>query len=98
MIRKQDVEKLAELARIDVAAAEMPALIKDLDAIVEYVSQLDEYDTSGVPEIVETTPIMNAFRADTDPHEAGVFTEAILAEAPDTKDGYVRVKKILNND
>ena len=98
MIQKQDIKKLASLARIDVNDAEMSALVKDLDAIVGYISQLEGYDTTGVPEIVHTTSLANVFREDTEPHESGAHTEDLMREVPHKKDDYVRVKKILTQE
>jgi len=93
MIEKKDVEKLAELSRIDISDEEKGMLIKDLDAILGYVSEVHEVAASEVePEVGK---LHNVMRVDENPHKSGEFTKEIIEEAPDTKDGYIKVKKIL---
>lgn len=93
MIEKKDVEKLAELSRIDISDSEKESLIKDMDAILGYVSEIQEVA------IQDTGPVAgklrNVMREDNISHEKSEFTEDILKEAPSTKDGYIKVKKIL---
>jgi len=88
-----DIDHLAKLARIDVPKAEYDNLQKDLDNILAFVGEVqsaliaDRGPKADVPK--------NAMREDTDPHESGIFTDALLKEAPKTRGGYVVVKKIL---
>lgn len=93
MIEKKDVEKLANLARIDIADDEKEVLQKDLKAILSYVSEVQDVVTGEVTP--EAGRLRNVMREDGDPHEVGAYTGDILAEAPETQDGYVKVKKIL---
>ncbi len=93
MISKEDVDKLAVLARIEIPDAEKEKLQKDLEAILGYVSELSE--AVGENAIREKDELINVMRTDELNHEPGVFTEAILANAPQTKDGYVAVKQII---
>lgn len=93
MIEKKDVEKLAELSRIEISEDEKEVLLKDLDAILGYVSEVQEVVTGE--ESPEAGRLRNVMRSDEGAHESGEFTERIMEEAPDTKDGFVKVKKIL---
>lgn len=43
----------------------------------------------------ESAMLKNVFREDKEPHEPGEYTEKLLKEVPEEKDGYVKVKKIL---
>jgi len=93
MIEKKDVEKLAELSRIDISEKEKGMLIKDLDAILGYVSEVQEVVTGEIePEAGQSRNIM---REDNVSHKSGEFTKDIMEDAPNTKDGYIKVKKIL---
>ena len=90
----REIEKLAQLARIELGDAEKKDLLKDIEEILGFVNQLESVDVSqdgenriGVPH--------NVMREDKDPHESGIHTGALLNEAPDHKDGYIKVKKIL---
>ncbi|VAW19187.1 hypothetical protein MNBD_BACTEROID05-1045 [hydrothermal vent metagenome] len=93
MIEKKDVEKLAELSRIDISEKEKDMLIKDLDAILEYVSEVHEVAAGGGEP--EAGKLRNVMREDENPHKSGEFTKEIMESAPNTKDGYLKVKKIL---
>lgn len=92
MIGKDDIDKLAKLSRIAVTEEESLSFSHEIDAILGYVSQVQE---AGIN--IEETPseVKNVFREDSNPHESGVYTDSILKEAPSKIDGYVYVKKIL---
>ena len=92
-IELKDIEHLAGLARIAVSDNEKKTLQHDLEDILAYVSQISNegYDI-GMPEVGEPRNVM---RADDEPHESGMFTEDILAQAPVRDGNRVFVKKIL---
>ncbi len=93
MISIQDIEKLAGLARIELKEDEKAKLAKEIDGILGYIDQIK---TAGSKDIVRTKePVRNAFRDDTNPHESGANTEAIVAEFPRKEGNYLKVKKIL---
>jgi len=92
MITTADIEKLADLARIDIPTEEKEVLAKEIDAILGYVSELQQASAQA-PE--QELTHYNIFRDDAHPHESGVFTDALLAAAPDRDGQYFKVKKIL---
>lgn len=93
MIEKKDIEKLADLARIEVSEEEKESLASSIESILGYVGQvttISETTEVGLP------PLCNVMREDEIRHKEGEFTEVLLKNAP-TRDGnYVEVKKILN--
>ncbi|MCC2630579.1 MAG: glutamyl-tRNA(Gln) and/or aspartyl-tRNA(Asn) amidotransferase subunit [Candidatus Paceibacter sp.] len=93
MISKDDVKKLANLARIKLTSEEEEKFAKDMENILGYVTQIQ--NVSGTVDARGTEKVKNALREDNAPHESGIHTEAILAEAPKRKGDYVQVKKIL---
>lgn len=93
MIDEAEVEKIARLARISLSSEEKTRFAGDIGKILEYVSSLKS--SSGEAEAEGSTLEVNIFREDGIPHAAGVFTEAILAEAPEREGNFVKVKKIL---
>ena len=95
MISRDDVKKLANLSRIEVSDAEEEAFVYEIDSILEYVGQVSGLVTSAENEL---PPVRNMFRKDENPHESGLFTDAILRGAPSVQDSYIKVKKILSND
>jgi len=93
MIGPKDIEKLAELSRMKITDEERDSLLKDIDPILEYVSQLNEA-TEGASSfnLPEHRGVM---REDGEPHESGLWTKEILEQAPEAEGGFVKVKKIL---
>jgi len=88
-----DVDKLAELARIEMTKEEKDELLGDMQEILRFVEQISDVATEEKP--VGPGEHRNIMREDANAHESGVHTEDILNEAPKTNDGYVEVKKIL---
>lgn len=91
-MERSDVAKLAELARIHIADEEMDGIAADLSAILKYVDQIGA--------VAESAPVAdvahhNIFRADEVRHESGSFSVDLIANAPESEDGYVVVQKIL---
>jgi aspartyl-tRNA(Asn)/glutamyl-tRNA(Gln) amidotransferase subunit C len=93
MISKDDVKKLANLARIKLTPEEEEKFAKDMESILGYVTQIQ--NVSDTVDARGSEKVKNTLREDTMPHESGIHTEAILAEAPKRKGDYVQVKKIL---
>ena len=63
-ITKQEVEKVARLARLELSDAEMERVTRQLDSILGYVAKLDELDTGSVVPTTHTQQLVNAFRDD----------------------------------
>ena len=94
MIRIEDVEKLARLSRIALTADEKESLRKAMDSILDYVAQVQTVSAELVLE-KKAGMLRNVMREDANPHESGIFTEALLRAAPQREGNYIRVKKIL---
>jgi aspartyl-tRNA(Asn)/glutamyl-tRNA(Gln) amidotransferase subunit C len=92
MISAEDIKKLANLARIKLVPGDEVKLAKDMDNILGYVNQIQQ--VSGTRS-TEKEKVRNVLRDDSNPHESGINTEALLAEAPKREGQYVKVKKIL---
>jgi aspartyl-tRNA(Asn)/glutamyl-tRNA(Gln) amidotransferase subunit C len=92
---KDEVLRLATLARVGITEEEAEALKNEFAPILDYVSQVKEaLPKGGVREMAKSS-VRNVMRDDTDAHESGIYTEELLNAAP-TRDGsYVKVKKIL---
>jgi aspartyl-tRNA(Asn)/glutamyl-tRNA(Gln) amidotransferase subunit C len=93
MIEKKDIEKLATLCRIEVSEEEKNILRKDMESILDYVSQIKGAISATPPK--EVGELHNVMREDKNPHEKGMYTKEIMDEVPDTENGYVKVKQIL---
>ena len=87
------VARIARLARIAVPADELQPLATELSRILEWIEQLNEVDTEGVPPMTSVAAMQLAWREDrvTD----GGRPEDILANAPERQDGYFVVPKVV---
>lgn len=89
---KEDLANLSLLARISVTREEEEKMLHDMQAILGYVSEINE--VSGSVKRVKGSHY-NIVREDVVTHGIGSNTEAVLAEAPETEDGYVKVAQVL---
>ena len=93
-ITREDVLHLAELSSISLDESQIEPLIKDLDNIVNYFSQLDELNTENVEPTYQCFDMNNVWRED-----AIVDFEAkredLLALTTETEDNQIKVPKVL---
>ena len=92
-ISTDDVRKVAKLARLDLPEEKIATYTGQLESILDYVSQLAEIETEGVPETTRAVEVTNVTRED------GVtptpVREEILNQAPLREGDFFRVPKIL---
>lgn len=93
-ISRNDVLHLAQLSSLALSDDEIDNLQYDIGAILEYVAQLSELDTSGVEPTYQVTDLENIWRTDSI-DDYGIDREALIALAPDSKDGQIKVPKVL---
>ena len=93
-MNKEEILKLAELARLNITDAEAEGYKKDFDGILNYIDSIKSVDIE-LADHYETNLTRNMMRDDENVYIAGQFTDVLLAEAPDTEDGYFKVKKVL---
>jgi aspartyl-tRNA(Asn)/glutamyl-tRNA(Gln) amidotransferase subunit C len=63
-ITREEVEHVAQLARLHLHEEELQKMTGQLDDILSYVAKLEELDTNGVPATTHAFSISNAFRND----------------------------------
>jgi len=87
------VRRIAHLARIEVSEAETPHLQDEINAILKFVEALDTVDVEGVEPMTSVTPMRLPMRDDivTD----GDIALKVLANAPQTEDGFFVVPKVI---
>ena len=79
-ITRQDIEKVALLARLRLTEAELATMTDELGQIVGYVDQLGEVNTEGVEPMAHAIEIHNVFKDDC--VEASLPREEALQNAP----------------
>lgn len=93
-ISKEQVKHVAELSRLAITDEEAEKLTEELRGIINYAEQLNELDTSNVEPTTHVLNLVNVFRKD-EP-KAWITQEEALKNAPDQKDGQIRVPSILS--
>ncbi|TDL77983.1 Asp-tRNA(Asn)/Glu-tRNA(Gln) amidotransferase subunit GatC [Peribacillus frigoritolerans] len=92
-ISKEEVKHVANLARLAITEEETEMFTNQLDAIITFAEKLNELDTTGVEPTTHVLEMKNILREDK--AEKGLPVEDVVKNAPDHKDGYIRVPSIL---
>jgi aspartyl-tRNA(Asn)/glutamyl-tRNA(Gln) amidotransferase subunit C len=91
-LTKEEVVKIAKLARLSLTEPEIEKYSKDLNAILGYVAQLQELDTKDVEPMVGAINHQKPLRADL-AIDSGL-QEAMLKNAPDTEETAIKVPQM----
>ena len=85
--------RVAHFARIAVKEDDLPALAGELSNILTFMEQLNEVDVEGVEPMTSVTPMRLKRREDvvTDGDQA----EKVLSNAPDAREGFFAVPKVV---
>jgi aspartyl-tRNA(Asn)/glutamyl-tRNA(Gln) amidotransferase subunit C len=89
IIDRQEVQRIAHLARLHLTEEELNRMEKEMNKILQYVSKLQELDTSNIEPMHHNFEVSNFFR----PDEVcpSLPREKVLANAPDQKGGLFRI-------
>jgi len=96
MIKKEEVKHIAKLARLRLTEKEVEKFQKELSSILDYFEKLKEVDVSEIEPTSHPFQMENVMRND----ESSAFVKAtagkekLLELAPETKEGYLKVKSI----
>lgn len=92
-IDRDTAARVAKLARIAVPESDLPKLADELTGILNFMEQLNEVDVDGVEPMTSVTPQRLKRREDvvTD----GNQQEKVLANAPDAREGFFAVPKVV---
>jgi aspartyl-tRNA(Asn)/glutamyl-tRNA(Gln) amidotransferase subunit C len=93
-ITKQEVEKIAKLARLEITDVEQAAFVKQLSQILTHVETLKQYDTNGIGPTATVLGEVNVFRDDE--IRPSLSVEKALANAPEREADGFAVPKIIN--
>jgi aspartyl-tRNA(Asn)/glutamyl-tRNA(Gln) amidotransferase subunit C len=96
-----DVERVAELAHLKLAPEEIQPMQRDLNAILDYVAELNELDTTGIEPLAQASELMaeqgsaarSGLRADR--LEASLARSAVMPQAPETDGAFFKVPKVI---
>jgi aspartyl-tRNA(Asn)/glutamyl-tRNA(Gln) amidotransferase subunit C len=92
-ITREDVDHVAQLARLGLDAAERERMQAQLGQILEYVQVLQRLDTTAIPPTAQVIPLRNVMRPDV--VQPSLPVESVLANAPAHEDAFIRVAAVL---
>lgn len=100
MISKNEIKKLADLARLEVADGEAEELASEMGAILEYIGQVKEIAGNGLEASLKIMGVggdvnVNVMREDDNPTPSGTYSKEPIIEFPQKQEDYLKVKKIL---
>ena len=90
----QDVDHIAELARLELTTTEKALYRQQLSAVLDYVARLQALDTTGIPPTSSILPRRSVLRAD-EPGEC-LTPQDLEKNAPDWEAGQFRVPPVLD--
>ena len=103
-VSEQDVDRVAELANLELTTSEKARMLRDLNSVLDYFAQLNELDTSSVPPMAQVAEQCNggwsagdtaALHLRPDEIAPSLNREQVMACAPDTDGVFFRVPKVI---
>jgi aspartyl-tRNA(Asn)/glutamyl-tRNA(Gln) amidotransferase subunit C len=93
-----DVQRVAELAHLELTADETRTMLHDLNEILDYVAQLNELDTSAVQPLAQVSELEGAggegsLRGDV--QRPSLDRAAVMSGAPETDQVFFKVPKVI---
>ena len=95
-ISKDQVEYVARLANLELNDEEKEIFTRQLNSILSYMDKLNQLDTANVDSTSHVLPIKNIFRQDN--VKPSLPKEEALANAPDQKNGFFRVPRVIEEN
>lgn len=92
-IERDAVLHIAKLARVELSDAEIETFSEQLSEIIGHFDALNAVDTEGVEPTTQALPLRNVMAEDAS--RPSLPREDVLALAPNTAEGYLRVRAVL---
>ncbi len=88
-----NIDYVANLARLELTAAERQKFAQQLGDILHYVDKLNEVDVTGVEPMAHASPVFNVWQADV--ARPGLAVESALQNAPEQREQQIVVPKVV---
>jgi aspartyl-tRNA(Asn)/glutamyl-tRNA(Gln) amidotransferase subunit C len=95
-LSREDVEKIAGLARLELSEDEKTLYQQQLSAILAYAERLNELDTKDVPPTASAVPLKNVLREDE--VRPSLDLEDTLFNAPDAEQDQFRIQAVFDGE
>lgn len=93
-LNRDDVLKLAHLARLELTEEEVESFGSELGAILEYVEQLKEVNVDGLEPTTQVTGLTSIMRKD-EVVDYGYAPKELLKNVPVVQDDHIKVKRMI---
>lgn len=93
-LTRDDVLKMANLARLELTESEIEGYTDELSTILQYVEMLHDIDVSGLKPTNQVTGLVNVTRPDVI-KDYGYATKDLLELLPATENGHIKVKRMI---
>lgn len=96
-----EVRHVADLANLELTPEELPAMARDLDAVLGYIAQLDELDTSALSPMSQVGEALGVEAGEAgellrrDQIRVSVERRLVMEEAPETDGRFFKVPKVI---
>ncbi len=93
-----DVQRVAELAHLELTPVESAHMLTDLNAILDYVAELNQLDTAGVAPLAQVSELGDAVGASNpraDEVRVSLDRAAVMPEAPESDGAFFKVPKVI---
>jgi aspartyl-tRNA(Asn)/glutamyl-tRNA(Gln) amidotransferase subunit C len=102
-VSEQDVERVAELANLELTSGEKVRMLRDLNSVLDYFAQLNELDTASIPPMAQVADLLSdgmkpttaAQHLRADDIAPSLNRDKVLACAPDTDGIFFKVPKVI---
>ncbi|MGA2277869.1 MAG: Asp-tRNA(Asn)/Glu-tRNA(Gln) amidotransferase subunit GatC [Terracidiphilus sp.] len=94
----EDVQRVAELAHLELTPEETPGMLNALNAILEYVAELNELDTAGVQPLAQVSDLLDAEGKGVvrdDLLRPSLDRADVLSQAPESDGVFFKVPKVI---
>ncbi|OGH58874.1 MAG: hypothetical protein A2725_03950 [Candidatus Magasanikbacteria bacterium RIFCSPHIGHO2_01_FULL_33_34] len=93
----EEIEMVADLARLELSDSEKEMYSKQLSVIFDYVDMLDEVNTVDIVETCQVTGLEDVFRDDVVEVSDSEVVKKLIAQFPDKVDNLLKVKQVFDN-
>jgi aspartyl-tRNA(Asn)/glutamyl-tRNA(Gln) amidotransferase subunit C len=92
-----DVERVAELAHLELTPEETEPMLRDLNAILDYVAELNQLDTSGIEPLAQVGELENSALPQPRPDVVAPSLDraAVMSQAPEADGAFFKVPKVI---
>jgi aspartyl-tRNA(Asn)/glutamyl-tRNA(Gln) amidotransferase subunit C len=94
----EEVQRVAELAHLELRPEETPRMLDDLNAILDYVAELNELDTTGVEPLAQVSELKDTAGAGVlgdDVARPSLDRVVVLSQAPESDGVFFKVPKVI---